>query len=244
MNKLLKQWALPLIISLFGLAASLFQLWALGTADQNGLLTRGHFALALTWIITAGALGYLFYATRPLLHAPKYDYNFPPSLAGGIGSFLGAVGIFLTAYQLFNMGDDLLIMAAGYGSLLAAGALIFSGYCRMQGKTFPVIPHCLICLWFLLLLICQYRQWSAQPQLQLYAFQLLATVFLMVSTYQRACFHASMGNRQSYTFFRLAATYFCIVALPGSEFWPLYLCTAIWSATDLCNLTPIHKEGR
>ena len=244
MNKFLKNWGLPLIVLLLGGAASLLQSWSLGTADDSGLLLRGHISQVLSWIVTAGVLGFLFFVTRPLTQAPKYSFNFPASLVGGIGSALGALGIFLSAYSLFDTGSDSLTMITAYGSLLAAGALVFSGFCRVKGKTFNILPHCAVCFWFLLLLICQYRLWSAEPQMQLYAFQLLATVFLMVATYQRACFHAGLGNRQSYVFFRLAGAYFCIAALPGSEFWIFYLCTAFWSVTDLCNLTPIHQEGR
>ena len=244
MNKFLKNWGLPLTVLLWGGVASLFQYWCLGTVDQRGLLLRGHISQILSWIVTAGVLGLLFFVTRPLAQAPKYSFNFPVSLVGGIGSILAAVGILLSAYKLLNTFSDNLTTITVYGSVLAAAALILSGFGRIQGKQWNILPHCVVCLWFLLLLICQYRQWSAEPQMQLYAFQLLATVFLMVGTYQRACFHAEMGNRQSYTFFRLAGAYFCMAALPGSEFWLFYLCAAIWSATDLCNLTPIHQEGR
>ncbi len=244
MNKFMKTWALPLLCLVCGLLGSLLQLWSLSTVDDRGLLLRGHISQTLSWLLTAGVLGLLFFFTRPLVEAPKYSYNFPVSLLGGLGSIVGAVGILLTFFHLLPSGQDPLTQTTAYLSLLAASALVLSGYGRLWDQQFGILPHCAVCLWFLLLLICQYRQWSAQPQLQLYAFQLLATVFLMVSSFQRACFHAEMGSRRSYAFFRLAGIYFCLAALPGSEFWPLYLCAALWSVTDLCNLTPVHQEGR
>ncbi len=244
MKKHLKTWFLPLLVLACGILGALLQLWCLSTADDKGLLLQGHISQVLTWILTAGVLGAVFYFTRPLVQAAKYSFNFPASLISGLGSTVGAVGILVSSIGMLLHQGDTLSLAAAIVSLLAAAALALSGYGRLHGKRMNVLLHCTVCVYFLLLLICQYRQWSAVPQLQLYAFSLLATVFLALGTFQRACFDGWMGKRQAYAFFRLAGVYFCLAALPGAENWLLYLCCAVWSVTDLCNLTPIQGKGR
>lgn len=244
MNKTLNAFVLPCLTFLCGGAGALLQNWYLGTADEKGLLAGGHIAPILLWLLTAVTLGVLLLFTRPLQQAPKYSYNFPPSILGGIGAAVAAAGVFITsADMLISRGDTLLTMTAAVG-LAAAVSLALSGYSRFQGKPMNVLLHSAVCVYFLLLLVCQYRLWSGEPQLQTYVFQLLATVFLMIGAYQRACFDGAMGSRKGYAFFRLAGAYFCFVAIPGSESWFLYLAALIWSVTDLCNLTPMTRKGR
>ncbi len=243
MNKFLKTW-LPLLVLLLGTMAAFTQLWALSTMDDKGLLIRGHISQILSWILTAGTLGLLFYMTWPMVEGSKFSFNFPADIPGAVGSGLGAVGIVLTVSPLLALNSGGLTLIAAFLSVPAAALLLFSAAERFQGRKSSILPHSVVCIWFLLLLICQYQQWSAEPQLQLYAFQLLATVFLMVSAFQRACFHAGMGQRRSYAFFRLSAGYFCLAAIPGSTYWILYLGCALWCLTDLCNLTPMPSKGR
>lgn len=244
MNKFLKAFGLPALTFVCGAVGAALQLWSLGTADEKGLLASGHIFQILLWILTVALLGTLFFLTRPLAQAPKYSFNFPPSIIAGIGGAVAAVGVLLTSLDtILGSGDPLSSLTAAVG-LICAVSLALSGYSRWQGKRLNVVLHSVVCVYFLLLLICQYRLWSAEPQLQVYIFQLLATIFLMLGAYQRACFDGHMGNRKSYAFFRLAGAYFCFVAIPGSEIWFLYLAAMIWSVTDLCNLTPMTQEGR
>ena len=244
MNKFLKAFGLPILTFVCGAAGAGLQVWSLETADEKGLLASGHIAQILLWVLSIGILVALFFLTRPLVQAPKYSFNFPPSIIGGSGAVVAAVGVLLTSVDmLLNRGDLLTSLTATLG-LICAVSLALSGYSRWQGKRLNVLLHSVVCVYFLLLLICQYRLWSAEPQLQTYVFQLLATVFLMIGAYQRACFDGRMGSRRSYALFRLAGAYFCFAAIPGSQIWFLYLAAMIWSVTDLCNLTPMTRKGR
>lgn len=244
MNKFLKAFGLPILTFVCGAAGAGLQVWSLGTADEKGLLASGHIAQILLWILSIGILVALFFLTRPLVQAPKYSFNFPPSIIAGIGAAVAAVGVLLTSVDMLLRGGDILTSLAVVIGLLCAVSLALTGYSRWQGKRLNVLLHSIVCVYFLILLVYQYRLWSAEPQLQTYVFQLLATVFLMVGAYQRACFDGSLGNRKSYAFFRLAGAYFCFAAIPGSEIWFLYLAAMVWSVTDLCNLTPMTRKGR
>jgi len=244
MKKFLNAFGLPILTFLCGAAAAGLQHWILSTADEKNLLASGHIAPILLWILSVGLLVALFILTRPLVQAPKYSFNFPPSLLGGCGAVVAAVGVLITAVDmLLGGGDPLNTLTAVFG-ILCAVCLTLTGYSRWKGKRLNVLLHCVVCVFFLLLLVCQYRQWSSEPQLQTYVFQLLATVFLMVGAYQRACFDGRMGSRKNYAFFRLAGAYFCFAAIPGSAIWFLYLAVMLWSVTDLCNLTPMSRKGR
>lgn len=235
---------LILAVPVCGIVASLLQAWFFSTTDAKGLPAAGHISQILVWILTATVAAFLGWLTRPFLQAPKYSFNFPASVIAAIGMILAAFGILSTAVtQLLGGGDTLGKVTAWIG-IVSAGALALSGYSRWTGKQPNVLTHCVTALYFLMLLVSQYRMWSAEPQLQLYCFQVLASVCLMIATYQRACFDGDMGHRRSYAFFRLAGCYCCLAALPGSEFFLLYLTAGIWCLTDLCNLTPMPQEGR
>jgi hypothetical protein len=244
MIKHLKAFALPALTFVCGGIGAFLQNRYLSITDAKGLLSGDAILPLLLWILTVVTLGFLLIFTRPLHQAPKYSYNFPPSLLGGIGATVAAVGVLLCSVDIIlNPSDSLLMITAAVG-LVAAAALVLSGFSRWQGKPVNVLLHSAVCLYFLLLLVCQYRMWSGEPQLQTYVFQLIATVCLMIGAYQRACFDGAMGSRKNYAFFRLAGAYFCFVAIPGSNCWYLYLTTLIWSVTDLCNLTPMTRKGR
>ncbi len=237
-------WAAPLLALACGGLGAVLQNWSFANVDDKGLLLRGHISQTLVWLLTAAVIALVYCFARLLRHTPRYTDSFPPSLLSGMGCVLGAVGVLFAGGKLYlQHGDDLTVTTALAG-LLAGAALLRAGWCRFRGRQGTVLLHGAVCLFYLLLLICQYRQWSAEPQLQLYAFQLLATVFLMVGTFQRAGFDGDMGNRKSYVFFRLVGIFFCVTAIPGSDIWAAYLYAAVWSATDLCDLTPGPAEGR
>jgi hypothetical protein len=52
----------------------------------------------------------------------------------------------------------------------------------------------------MLRLICQYRIWSSEPQLMLYCYPLLATVCIVMSSYQSAAFDGNLGARRPHAF--------------------------------------------
>lgn len=244
MNKFLKAYRLPVLATLCGAVGAGLQTWLLSTADQKGLLATGHIAQILLWIMSIGVPVGMLLLTRSLIQAPKYSFNFPPSFIGGVGAMVAAAGVsFVAATMLLRKGDILTTLTAliGFASTVC---LVLSGCGRWKGVRMNVIIHSVVCAFFLLLLIYQYRLWSSEPEMQRYVFQLMATVCLMIGAYQRACFDGAMGSRSGYAFFRLAGAYFCFVAIPGSDIWFLYLTALVWSVTDLCNLTPMNQKGR
>ena len=247
MNKLCKQPILALSAALGGGIAILLRLWHLqtrNTRDGRMLLAQGHIAgilvMCITVIVLAAALWYVLGLPRKL----ERKCPFPGSVPAIVGVAAGVLGIAYSAATFLLESSDPLIKLTGTVGLIAAVCLAGAGYLRMRDYRPNVLLHSAGAVYLMLVLICQYRMWSAEPQLELYLYALLATTSLMIATYHRACFDGKMGNLRCYTFFRLASIYLCLAAIPGSEFWVLYLSAAIWSIADLCPYADFSKEGR
>lgn len=226
-----------------GCAGLLLRIWLFASrTEESGLLTAGHPAHVLLWLLTAAVVATVLWGTRDLKEAAKYSFNFPASLHSAIGCVLGALSIGITSVADWIVYPDSLTAIASVLGILSAAALLFVAYARWKGNPQSILYHAVISLYFMFRLVSQYRHWSADPQLMNYGFQLLASVCLMLSVYQNAAFDAAQGNRQLHTVFHMGAVYFCCVSLIGSENIVFYLGTGVWMLTNLCNLTPRKKQ--
>ncbi len=240
MNKLLHTKNLPWIILTAGLSGALlrFFLFAAGL-DERGLLAGEQGLEAALWLLSAAAVVFLLLMTRPLRQAPKYAFNFPAGVIPAAGCALAAAGILAAGIRELVHAADLIGALGGILGLLSAASLGFLAWCRWKGRRPAPLFSMVVCIYLMVDLVCLYRQWSGDPQIQDYCFSLLASVGLMLSCYYDAAFAAGSGSRALHTFFHLATVYFCLVSLPrcGDPFF--YLTTSIWMFTGLCNLAPM-----
>ena len=243
MKKLLKPNYLPWIVLAAGAVGLGLRIWLVNTpADEKGLLPSGHMANTLLWILTVLVLGLLVFATARLLEAPKYEFNFPPSLFSAVGCALGACGLLINSVYFFLSYSDTLSVIAAILGALGGLSLFFLGWCRWKGMRPLSLCHVLICLFLMFRLISQYRLWSWDPQLQDYMFQLLAGVSMMLAAYHRATFDAGIGKRRPHAFYHLASVFFCCLSLVGNDCVPFFLGCGAWMLTDLCSLIPMPRE--
>ena len=245
MNKLFKPTQLPWFTLIAGIIGCSIRAWLYATGiDSKGLLLSQHPGQFLIWGFTGVVMILLILGTKDLIQAPKYGFNFPAQTVSAVGAALAALGILIASItQLGSFGDSFALADILLG-FLSAAALGFLGYCRLKGKHPTVIFHAVICVYLMVHLICQYRLWSADPQIQNYAFSLLSSVCIMLSNFYSAAFDANEGKRRPHTFFHMASVYFCIVSAPYCEDPLFYLSMALWMFTDLCNLTPMPKGKR
>lgn len=243
-DRFLSPARLPFLILCSSILGFILRFWLFSAAvDYKGLLVPGHIADILSWILTATVLVALLIGTAPLKQASKYRFNFPPFLQGGLGSCLAAFGILITSLVEFMQqppSTSLLTLLLG---LLCAAIMIFTGFCRLKGIHPSPLFHSIVCIYLTLFLFGRYRMWSSDPQLQDYIFELLAIIFLMLATYHRAAFDANFGNRRWYSFFALAAFYFCMVCLPGCSTPPFFGGFAVWMITNLPSLRPMSRTN-
>lgn len=234
---------LPLWALLTGGVGLLLRVWLMTSGvDQQGFIITGHFAGILLFLLVVGAMVALFFLTRDLVEAAKYDFNFPASEVSCYGAFVAAAGIFISSFvEIFTAIDALEIIAAVLG-MGAALLLVLTGFYRRKGTAPSVLVHIGICVYLMFRLICYYRHWSSDPQILDYCFQLVATACLMLTTYQRATFDAQEGKRRPYAFFNLATIFFSCISLIGWGNILFFLSVIIWQITDLCSLIPLSLD--
>lgn len=243
MKKTISRKYLPWGVLAAGFVGCFLRLWLMGTETDRGFVDKFHISAFLLLALTAAVLLFLYAATHSLQQGSKYSFNFPASAIGAAGAFAAAAGMGISSGMRLLAATDLLCVGAAAMGIISSLCLIFAGHCRHKGLHPNILPHAAICLGLMLQLICGYRQWSADPQLYDYCYQLLALACAMVAVYQRAAFNADFGKRHSYAFFNLATVYFCLICLSSSD-WLYYLALGCWLFTDLCDLTPLPKEFR
>ena len=217
-------------------------LWISAIGAEDGrLLPAGTWPDTLSWIVVCGTMAFLIVATWTLCGATKYSYNFPTSIPAAIGMVLAGVGFCITSVADLSVGTDSIGTTSAVLGFLAAGALAYLAYARIKGIRLSVVFHGIVCLYLMLHLISHYRLWSSFPQLQTYAFELLAIVFVMLACYHRTAFDAGKGNRRAYTLFSLAALFFCVATLPGCDNAAFFIGCAIWMYTTPCRLTHAYR---
>ena len=107
--------------------------------------------------------------------------------------------------------------------------------CRRKHLKPHELIHVVILVFLMFHAVARYRTWSITPQLQLYVFQLFASVFLILHTFYRGSITGKRSSQQWHVFTCQAALFFCCLSLTGDDF-PFYLAMGAWTATDLCSL--------
>ena len=215
-----------------GLLGLLLRFTLLYTAvDEKGLLVTGHWADTGVWLLTAALIGLICLALRRCTGPASYDAAFPASLLRCAGSLVAACGFLLSGAPVVAAAR--LALAEPVLRILAAIALVAVAYCRFRGKKSTFLLHGIVCLYLALRMVCRYQIWSADPQLQHYAFYLGAHVALLLSSYQITALDAGFGNHRSLWHWGLAAVYLCLTALPGCEEPFFLLCCAVWMLSNL-----------
>lgn len=246
MKRILKPVFLPPIVLGCAIVAYIARTFLFADAiggDESAFLPVGSWSDVLSWVMVAVAVVISGLGILNLKKKNKYLYNFPRSNLAAIGMLLAGLGFCITsAVDLYAGADDVSLTSAILG-FPAAISLWVLAYGRMKGRRFPLVLHGIICLYLMLHLVSHYRLWSSYPQLQSYAFELMAIVFVMLACYHRAAFDADQGKCRAYTFFTLLALFFCVAALPGCENPAFFLGCAAWMYFTPCKLIqPSRKE--
>jgi|GEM_PF-28191 len=220
----------PITLGL-GLVGLCLRYWLFAEGiDNRGLFMAGHTANILLWVLTFAAMGLLIFS---LLRCPKVlRRKFPPSMVAAGGCFAAATGIMIANILELTASTDAVTQVSSVLGVLAAAGLFYMGLRRKQGRRSSMAALSAVILYYMTHLVLQYRQWSAEPQLQNYIFPLLASVFLMLFAYHRSALDVTGKSFRLYIFFNQAALFFCLLSL-NTENWMFYGAMAIWTATDL-----------
>ena len=208
--------------------------WLFSSMDNLGLLPNNHIAGILTFLLLALTLGVCFLGVKNTATHDAYQQIFPRSGIAATGTAIGAVGMAISGFVLKSTGLFRFLLPV-FG-VLSAGALLLAAYCRFRGVRPNFLTHCAVAVFLILRALVSCRAWGAEPQLQLYFFHLLASLFLLFACYYRAELDLDSKGCRKYVFFAQAALFCCCLCLMGGDRL-FYLSAGIWMATDFCVLS-------
>lgn len=244
MKKYLKPELLPLPTVMLGAAVLVCRVWLrLGGIDNRGLYITGHIADVMSCLLLAAAAAGVWLCVRNVPGGGRMRGLFPASVPGALGCFIGGCGILAAGLLEPVEKTDIIRILSLITGCFAGLALALTGFARLKGRRTNYWLHCGVTVYFLIHLVSRYRVWSSEPQVQDYFFPLLSSVFLLCCAYQRACLDAGMGSRRYYSFFNQMALFCCLASVTGTD-WLFYLSMALWTLTDLCDLSLSDKSSK
>lgn len=219
---------LPLFAGVVGFA---LQYWQFSLVDAKGLLPESHISGTLSVILFALVVGACWFGVQNLAPTRDYCELFPASKIASVGGLLAATGLGLGAFTVPISGIlQYLLPACG---LLGAGALAIIACHRIQGQQPNSLLHSVVIIYLIFRTMAACRMWSAESQWQVYFFDLMAALFILLACYYRAALALQAGHSRMYVFFSQVALFCCCLCLPGKD-WLFYLSAGIWMATDYC----------
>ena len=239
-----KHKGFPLWVAGAGAVGALLQTWYFFTGiDGKDLFLKNHPAVVLSYLLLAAAMLGLFLWARSVSRTPSVKKLLPASPLSFFGSLIGGAGILATAVFELTKGADLVALVCLLVGVGAAGCVVYGGICRLQGALPLFKTRSVTVVYCILHLVSQYRVWSAQPQMALYFFPVLASVLLMAAVYQRAALEAGEKNAGAYGFFTGSAIVLCLFSLP-TEGGVFYLAMALWLLLDMAAVSVIPHKAK
>lgn len=203
--------------------------------DELGVQITGSLPYVILWVLTFLVLGGLGVLCSFMGNRNGLEENLTPSLPAAVGGALGGILLFASCLMgLLRKPDlfDTLVYSLG---LAASALLVMNAWLRRSGKANA--PAGLVMVLFLALyLVSRFRDWSRDPLLGDYCFELLACVFAMLAAFRLAGFPLNRGRRRSCLFWSLATVYCSIVSLADPDNRLFFGAMALWLLTGTCTL--------
>lgn len=223
MKHLSKLPVLTTLCASLGLVCLIVRQWLLSTgSDSKGLLIAGHPGIFLSWLFLAAVVCLLRFSLRQ-----RQIYHFSPTVLSAVSMLLFVIGYSVSAFQLLSTRAQTLSVIAGILAILSALCSLLLAFAMYRKLRLHPLVYCPSALFLMFFLVCRYQQWSGEPELQRYLFQMLSVVSLMFTAYHRAALEADRKGARPYLLLSRAAIFFCIAAIPGSLYGALYGCSAV-----------------
>ena len=226
-------WIPPLALfgGLAGIAVWLLRWRLLSTGvDHKGLLVRGNPLSIVSWVLTA--------AVAALVAAALWKHRKETfALRAAPGSeALRIPAMLIAAVSLWGGEANLVEKAAAAAALLAAVAALMRLVLRKKQLS-PAVADIPAVLFWMLLLICRYQGWSAETEIQRYAFTLLATVCLLFATFARSSVELGLGKHRLFLGAGLLGVFFAFGAAADPGFAGIFLPMGVWLMLQLDTVT-------
>lgn len=215
------------------------RLWLFSALDEKGLLPAKHPANALLFLFSAVVLSILFLATRKL--EPRSVNRKALRPVNAAACVLGGAGLLLNAK--ISMGGNISSMTMPSLILNLVGGLVlfFMAFLKFTGKKLPYwLPASLTAI-LMVTTITQCQVWGAEPQLQIYFFPLMASVFLILTAYQETAVLVRKSKRSLLAFFSQSAAFFCCLSFNSFHKY-FYMGLFLWATLQIFSCLPRKKE--
>lgn len=225
--------------------------------DGKGLLIAGNLPGWLMLAIGAAFVVGLTLLLRNLGGTGTYEDNFPRDpVSGALLIAAGAVMLWSASRPETVMNPPVQATAGTMGGIvtqftergkeimpwLAAASMMILGLYRLRGKRSPVWFSGAVCLNYMLTLVTDYRLWSADPQIQDYAYQLLAEVLLMFCAFHRTSCDGGILQRRKLIFTGTAAAVCATASLSMDFNRSFFLGSALWALGCLCSTAVLPPD--
>lgn len=201
--------------------------------DEKGILSASH-PLHLFCLLLMLGMAVWFGIRLWRYENPHFSRSFrsfflPRLILGLAGCGLLALnGISLAHSPRIILSLPRLVLC--YGS---AFCMVFSSAALPRSRSAGIFCNCVICIYFLIDMLCRYQGWSGNPQLPDCVFHILACAFLISAAYQRMALEVGLERPRLLLYSSLMALLLCLMTVTGPERPYHYLAGACWSAANL-----------
>ena len=217
--------------------------------DAKGLLIAGNLPGKLLWVLCIGYAVALWAMLSTIGGDGSYEDNFPRCTLSGVLMMAAGAALILAIPDLgLEQPEEAAYLvpwvAAVRGVLskamtllpyAASVSMMVLGIFRMLGKRPALLVSGLVCLFYMLMLVTNYRIWSADPKFYEYAFPMLAGVLLMLCSFHRTSCDGGVIQRRKLLFTGLSAAV-CSIAALSIRFQPwFYISGALWAMGSMCS---------
>jgi len=237
MNRMIKKLtAVTFSVGLLGLCLRL-QLYRVGFDAKNILPSSHplHLACLGLCLLTAA---YLLWSLRNVSGSKGFALTVPESRLRALGILAAGCLMAVHGVQLIREANSLLAAVRIALALGCAVSMVLSALMPRGIPAVRIICHGLITLFFAVDMLCRYPQWSGNPQLPDYVFQVFACVLLALTSYYRLAFETGLGKRRTFLFCSLMGLCLCLFCAAGPDTRSFYVSGACWAGA--CIRVPRH----
>ena len=220
------------VVALLGLIGLLLRRQLYRTRlEPSGLLAPSPLE---TWLTVLSVLTVAVIALGSLMGRFSSDRKdiYPASTPAALCNWAAALALLLSGI-IFLPGQDWFQRILGILGVLAGPALAHSGWKRSRGRRPETLLQILVCLYFLGMLTYEFRLRGHDPQIQDYAFQVLALLSLSMASFLRLCLDIEPQKQRFLYFCTHCALYFSLVALSAGTEVLLYAAGAAWALGNI-----------
>ena len=195
-------------------AGAAVRLWQLRSAfDGDGLVISGSPSTWVLGILCAALTVLALILARRLTPRSGYEESFSSETPEMILSLVAAALLLAgCCLELLSSpgGLNLLVQFLGIASALCIGVVARQRYMGVVPKT---VFHLLPCLYLVVRLIVDFKQWSVDPAVLDYCYTLFASISAMCAVFHLGGFCFSQGRRRTTVFWCLLCVVFSAVSM-------------------------------